>query len=158
MTETTQPHSVNGVTRRRARAAVINGIDVDTTTAERVYTAIAGANCFTGDGFHRFDTELYRNTAGHFFLVRPLAPDEAAARLEDERHDDVARQLFPTTKRAQLIDAAALGITLGAVSYARMVGISALDYGRTLWTTVITTWSRPLPHRRLLSRSTAVHP
>jgi hypothetical protein len=75
---------------------VINGIRCDPTMATHVYTSVAGDNCFTGDGFRRFDEELYRNPDGYWFLVRPLAPDEAQGWLEDERHDSVlARQLFP---------------------------------------------------------------
>jgi hypothetical protein len=39
---------------------------------------------------------LFRNREGFWFLVRPLAPDEAREWLWDGRHDEVlARQLFP---------------------------------------------------------------
>jgi hypothetical protein len=60
------------------------------------HTSVAGDNCFTGDGFRRFDEELYRNADGYWFLVRPLAPDEAREWLWDGRHDQIlARRLFP---------------------------------------------------------------
>jgi hypothetical protein len=82
--------------RGRAKGAVINGIACDPATATRIYTSTAGDNCFAIDGFRRFDEELYQNHDGYWFLVRPLAPDEAQEWLEDERHDHVlARQLFP---------------------------------------------------------------
>jgi hypothetical protein len=82
--------------RHRAKATVINGIRIDPTTAEHIYTSVAGDNSFTGDGFRRFDEVLYKNADGFWFLVRPLAPDEAREWLWDGRHDQVlARRLFP---------------------------------------------------------------
>jgi len=82
--------------RRRAGAAVINNIDCNPTTAARIYTSVAGGNCFPDDGFRRFDEVLYRNPDGYWFLVRPLAPDEAQEWMEYGRHDSVlARRLFP---------------------------------------------------------------
>lgn len=88
----------DGRTVRRERAkAVINDVRCDPATAELVYISPAGHNCYTPeDGFRRFDEVLYRNDGGHYFLVRPLAPDEARDWLEDGRHDRVlARQHFP---------------------------------------------------------------
>jgi hypothetical protein len=77
-------------------SATINGITCDPTTAEHIYTSVAGDNCFTSDGFRRFDEVLYRNAEGFFFLVRPLAPDEAREWLWDGRHDHIlAGRLFP---------------------------------------------------------------
>jgi len=82
--------------RRRVGAAVINTIDCNPATATRIYASVAGHDCFTGDGFRRFDEVLYRNDDGYWFLVRPLAPDEAQEWMEDGRHDSVlARRLFP---------------------------------------------------------------
>jgi hypothetical protein len=76
-------------------ASTINGIDCNPATAEHIYTSVAGNDCYTAD-FHRFDEVLYRNAAGYWFLVRPLAPDEAREWLWDGRHDQVlARRLFP---------------------------------------------------------------
>ena len=90
----TQTEGANGGGARGG--VVIDWIRCDPATAEFVYTSVAGDNCFTGDGFRRFDEELYRNPDGYWFLVRPLAPDEAQEWMEDGRHDHVlARQLFP---------------------------------------------------------------
>ncbi len=79
------------------RGITINGIRCDPATAELTYTSIAGEDCYVPDErFRRFDEALYRNADGYWFLVRPLAPDEAQKWLEDERHDDIlARELFP---------------------------------------------------------------
>jgi hypothetical protein len=78
------------------KTTTINGIRIDPGPAERVYTSVAGDNCFTGEGFRRFDEVLYRNPDGYWFLVRPLAPDEAREWLQDDRHDPIlAQQLFP---------------------------------------------------------------
>jgi len=89
----------NGATPRQrnpAANAVINGIHCDPATAELVYTATAGHDCFTGDGFRRFDEVLYRAPDGYWFLVRPLAPDEAREWVGDPRHDSIlAKQFFP---------------------------------------------------------------
>jgi hypothetical protein len=98
MTQTDPKNDVTtgDLARRRAKAAVINGINCDPATAESVYVAVAGDHCFTGTGFRRFDEVLYRNGDGFWFLVRPLAPDEAEEWLWDPRHDEVlARRLFP---------------------------------------------------------------
>jgi len=82
--------------QRRAKATVINGIDCNPAAATRIYVSVAGDNCFTGDGFRRIDEVLYWNDDGFWFLVRPLAPDEAREWLWDGRHDQVlARRLFP---------------------------------------------------------------
>ena len=89
-----QPEGENG--RGAKGGVIINGIRCDPTAATRVYTSPAGDNCFAIDGFRRFDEELYRTPDGYWFLMRPLAPDEAQQWLEDERHDGVlARELFP---------------------------------------------------------------
>ena len=90
--------STEAPTRQRnpAANAVINGIRCDPATAECIYTSPAGDDCYIGDGFRRFDEVLYRNPDGYWFLVRPLAPDEAQEWVEDPRHDSVlAKQLFP---------------------------------------------------------------
>jgi hypothetical protein len=94
LTALEQTEGENG---RGARGGVvINGIRCDPATAEHIYTSVADDNCFTGHRFRRFDEELYRNHDGFWFLVRPLAPDEAEEWLWDERHDTVlARRLFP---------------------------------------------------------------
>lgn len=84
------------VRARRAGNGIINDINCDPNQAEHIYISPAGDNCPTNDGFRRFDEVLYRNTSGYFFLVRPLAPDEAREWLEDDRHDSIlARQIFP---------------------------------------------------------------
>jgi hypothetical protein len=76
--------------------SAINGIRCDPATAEHIYTSPAGDNYFIRDGFRRFDEVLYQTPDGYWFLVRPLAPDEAEAWLKFEVHDDVlAQQLFP---------------------------------------------------------------
>ena len=82
--------------RRRRERVVINGIDCSPATVRCIYTAVAGDDCFTGNGFRRFDEVLYQNPDGYWFLVRPLAPDEAQEWLSDGRHDEVlAQRLFP---------------------------------------------------------------
>jgi hypothetical protein len=81
---------------RRRSVVTINGIRCDPTTAEHIYTSVAGHDCYVGEGFRRFDEVLYRNRDGFWFLMRPLAPDEAREWLWDGHHDEVlARQLFP---------------------------------------------------------------
>jgi hypothetical protein len=94
VTELKHTEGENG--RGTRGGVVINGIRCDPTAATHVYTSPAGDDCFTGDGSRRFDEELYRNPDGYWFLVRPLAPDEAREWLWDERHDSVlAQELFP---------------------------------------------------------------
>jgi hypothetical protein len=76
--------------------ATINDIRCDPATAERIYTSPAGHHCVTHNGFRRFDEVLDRNAEGFYFLVRPMAPDEARAWMSDPRHDTVlASRLFP---------------------------------------------------------------
>lgn len=91
----TAPASPRGE-KSRARNGVINDINCDPNQAEHIYISPAGHNCHTHDGFRRFDESLYRNNDGFYFLLRPLAPDEAREWLEDDRHDSIlARQIFP---------------------------------------------------------------
>jgi hypothetical protein len=90
------PTAASVADRRSADNAVIDGIRCDPAPADRVYTSPAGTDCYTGDGTRRFDEVLYQNTDGYWFLVRPLAPDEARDWLGDWRHDSIhADQLFP---------------------------------------------------------------
>lgn len=85
--------------KSRASNGFINDINCNPRDAEHLYISPAGSNCFTHDGFRRFDESLYRNADGYFFLVRPLAPDEAREWLEDDGHDNIlARQLFPNPR------------------------------------------------------------
>lgn len=77
-------------------SATINEISCNPEQAEWIYASPAGSDCFTHDGFRRFDEVLFRGPDGFFFLVRPLAPDEAKQWLENWRHDHLlARRLFP---------------------------------------------------------------
>lgn len=79
---------------QRRSTIAINGIRLDPATGKRVYTAIAGDHCFTAES-HCFDEVPYRIRDGFWFLVRPLAPDEAREWLANDRHDPIlARELF----------------------------------------------------------------
>lgn len=74
----------------------INDIPCNPDQAEWIYASPAGELCFVPDGFRRFDEVLFRGPNGFYFLVRPLAPDEAREWLENGRHDHLlARELFP---------------------------------------------------------------
>jgi hypothetical protein len=82
--------------KERAANGIIDDIRCDPRVSECLYISPAGHDCHTHDGFRRFDEALFRNSDGFYFLVRPLAPDEAREWLEDDRHDSIlARQLFP---------------------------------------------------------------
>ena len=77
------------------RAITINGIRIDLATAKHITTHPGGDVNFDPHEERRFDEELYKTPEGYFFIVRPLAPDEARAWLE--AHDDEAllQQMFP---------------------------------------------------------------
>ena len=81
--------------RRAKRAITINGIRLDPATAEHVAGHPGGDFRFAPEDYRRFDEDLYKTPEGYFFIVRPLAPDEARAWLE--AHDDEAllHQMFP---------------------------------------------------------------
>ena len=76
------------------RAIKINGIAIDLATAEHVSTHPGGDLRFDPEQLRRFDEELYKTPEGYFFIVRPLAPDEARSWLE--AHDEaLLQQMFP---------------------------------------------------------------
>ena len=78
------------------RAIVINDIRFDPATAEHVITHPGGDCKFEPmDNCRRFDEELYRTPEGYWFVVRPLAPDEAEGWIIAHGDEPLARQLFP---------------------------------------------------------------
>jgi hypothetical protein len=77
------------------RAIRVNGIRIDLATAEHVSTHPGGDCNFEPEECRRFDEELYKTPEGYYFIVRPLAPDEAEAWIIAHGDEPLARQLFP---------------------------------------------------------------
>jgi hypothetical protein len=71
---------------RAKRAIVINDIRFDPATAEHITTHPGGDCNFAPEECRRFDERLYKTPEGYWFVVRPLAPDEARAWMV--AHDD----------------------------------------------------------------------
>ena len=81
--------------RNRRSAITINGIRLDPATAERVAGHPGSDLYFDPVQERRFDEHLYKMPEGLFFIMRPLAPDEAQEWLV--AHDDTVllSRMFP---------------------------------------------------------------
>ena len=83
-------------------AITINAIRFDPATAEYV-AAHPGGDChFTPEeSCRRFDEYLYQTPEGYWFVVRPLAPDEARAWMEAHGDEVLLKWKFPDEGRAE---------------------------------------------------------
>src|SRR5215217_6608959 len=93
LTTLKQPEGSDSKGRRRA--ITINGVRIDPGTAKHISTHPGGDGNFElNDNFRRFDEELYRTPQGYFFIVRPLDPEEAEARIIAHGDELLAREIF----------------------------------------------------------------
>ena len=82
-------------TATRPQAITINDIRFDPATAKWVCTHPGGDHTFDPEDFRRFDEDLYQTPEGYWFIVRPLAPDEAKDWLKAHGDDVLLGQVFP---------------------------------------------------------------
>ena len=75
-------------------SVTINDIPFDPATAECV--SVHAGNLYRDlEDFWRFDEVLFKVPEGYWFVLRPLAPDEARKWLRANRDDILLRQVFP---------------------------------------------------------------
>ncbi len=100
----TMPEAPTTPGEDRSWCAVIDEITCDPAQAERIFSSPAIGDNFVSDAHGRFSEVLFRNADGYWFLVRPLAPDEAREWLEHPHHDHIlARQLFPDSDQVMIL-------------------------------------------------------
>jgi hypothetical protein len=77
------------------RAIIINDIRFDPATAAHIARHPGGDHTFDPEDLRRFDEDLYQTPEGYWFIVRPLAPDEAKNWLEAQDDAALLRQTLP---------------------------------------------------------------